>query len=366
MLRDAVRIPSHKHATASKPAGLRSYMNEKNTARDTSKVFTRRDRRTQEKIRSSAVEDAAAGSSRDSGKRSEVRWKAARAGKRTGRTRSGVRATRVPQGRRGRRTHLHAELVTLEELPAGVPGALALEELLGEPAVEALVVLALQLGASFAHAVHRGGRAAPSPTAPGPAAPPLLTRFRRGEVTSRGAAVILRDAVALPRPVAPRRARCGPGAAAAAGAGPRCPGRVPRAGPPAPGVAAGRAAVAPAGRGGPAGAAPGRRTGRDECGPGARLPAVPPCRPAAAPGGGTGTSARSGLPCARCEGRRRKKRSLIKVHFPGKYKKSASPSRCKLGGLPCSEFSAKGKERCIKLAHFCPFLSVFVSLYSKK
>lgn len=70
------------------------------------------------------------------------------------------------RGRRGRagagRTHLHAELVALEELPAGVPGALALEELLGEPAVEALVVLALQLGASLAHAVHRGGGRAPA------------------------------------------------------------------------------------------------------------------------------------------------------------------------------------------------------------
>lgn len=57
------------------------------------------------------------------------------------------------------RTHLHAELVALEELPAGVAGAVALEELLGEPAVEALVVLALELGARLAHAVHRGGRA---------------------------------------------------------------------------------------------------------------------------------------------------------------------------------------------------------------
>uniref|UniRef100_A0A8B9N100 Glutamyl-tRNA(Gln) amidotransferase subunit C, mitochondrial n=1 Tax=Accipiter nisus TaxID=211598 RepID=A0A8B9N100_9AVES len=202
--------------------------------------------------------------------------------------------------------------------------------------------------------------AAPSPTAPGPAAPPLLTRFRRGEVTSRGAAVILRDAVALPRPVAPRRARCGPRAAAAAavaaGAGPRCPGRVPRAGPPAPGVAAGRAAVAPAGRDGPAGAAPGRRTGRDECGPGARLTAVPPCRPAAAPGRRYRNERQVRFcPVLGARSGGGKKRSLIEVHFPGKYKKSASPSRCKLGGLPCSEFSAKEKELCIKLAHFCPF-----------
>lgn len=63
------------------------------------------------------------------------------------------------EGERGGRTNLHAELVALEELPAGVAGAVALEELLGEPAVEALVVLALQLRARLAHAVHRGGRA---------------------------------------------------------------------------------------------------------------------------------------------------------------------------------------------------------------
>uniref|UniRef100_A0A663EH16 Glutamyl-tRNA(Gln) amidotransferase subunit C, mitochondrial n=1 Tax=Aquila chrysaetos chrysaetos TaxID=223781 RepID=A0A663EH16_AQUCH len=46
-------------------------MNEKNTARDTCKVFTRHDRRTPEKIRSSAVGRAAAGSSRYYGKQSE-------------------------------------------------------------------------------------------------------------------------------------------------------------------------------------------------------------------------------------------------------------------------------------------------------
>lgn len=68
---------------------------------------------------------------------------------------------------RTRRTHLHAELVALEELPAGVPAALALEELLGEPAVEALVVLALQLGARLAHAVHRGGPAPARALSPG-------------------------------------------------------------------------------------------------------------------------------------------------------------------------------------------------------
>jgi len=64
----------------------------------------------------------------------------------------------VPRG-----PHLHAELVALEELPAGVPVVLALEELLGEPAVEALVVLALQLRARLPHAVHGGSRAPPPP-----------------------------------------------------------------------------------------------------------------------------------------------------------------------------------------------------------
>lgn len=59
--------------------------------------------------------------------------------------------------------HLHALLVALEEVGAGVPGAVALEELLGEPAVEALVVLSLHVGAGLSHAVHgdqpRSGRA---------------------------------------------------------------------------------------------------------------------------------------------------------------------------------------------------------------
>lgn len=64
----------------------------------------------------------------------------------------------APQG-----SHLHAELVALEQLPAGVAVVLALEELLGEPAVEALVVLALQLGARLPHAVHGGGTAPPPP-----------------------------------------------------------------------------------------------------------------------------------------------------------------------------------------------------------
>lgn len=65
---------------------------------------------------------------------------------------------------------LHAELVALEELPAGVTGAVALEELVREPAVEALVVLALQLGARLPNAIHRGGEPRHRT---GPAAPPL-------------------------------------------------------------------------------------------------------------------------------------------------------------------------------------------------
>lgn len=110
-------------------------------------------------------------------------------GQRGGRERAdgqGRRCTGQGEGR----THLHAELVPLEELPAGVPGALALEKLLGEPAVEALVVLPLQLGARLAYAVHGGGRPparALSPRRAGGAA--AVTSFRRGEMTRRGAAV---------------------------------------------------------------------------------------------------------------------------------------------------------------------------------
>lgn len=52
---------------------------------------------------------------------------------------------------------LDALLVALEEVGARVPGAVALEELLGEPAIEALVVLALHVGAALPDAVHGGG-----------------------------------------------------------------------------------------------------------------------------------------------------------------------------------------------------------------
>lgn len=58
-----------------------------------------------------------------------------------------------------RRPCLHTQLVALEELRARVAAAaaaaaLALQEVVGEPAVEALVVLPLQLRARVAHAVH--------------------------------------------------------------------------------------------------------------------------------------------------------------------------------------------------------------------
>ena len=57
--------------------------------------------------------------------------------------------------------HLNTLLVALEEVGAWVPGAVPLEELLGKPAVEALVVLAFHVGASLPYAVHgvgvRGG-----------------------------------------------------------------------------------------------------------------------------------------------------------------------------------------------------------------
>lgn len=48
---------------------------------------------------------------------------------------------------------LHTLLVAFEEVGAGVPGTVALKELLGEPAVEALVVLTLHVGAGLSHAV---------------------------------------------------------------------------------------------------------------------------------------------------------------------------------------------------------------------
>lgn len=49
---------------------------------------------------------------------------------------------------------LNAPLVLLEGLRAGVPAPVPLQELLGEPAVEALIVLPLQLGAGLPDAVH--------------------------------------------------------------------------------------------------------------------------------------------------------------------------------------------------------------------
>lgn len=54
------------------------------------------------------------------------------------------------------RAHLNALLVALEEVGARVPGAVPLEELLGKPAVKALVVLALHVSAGLPYAVHGG------------------------------------------------------------------------------------------------------------------------------------------------------------------------------------------------------------------
>ena len=62
---------------------------------------------------------------------------------------------------------LNTLLVALEEVGAWVPGAVPLEELLSKPAIEALVVLALHVGASLPYAVHgvgiRGGGGALQP-----------------------------------------------------------------------------------------------------------------------------------------------------------------------------------------------------------
>lgn len=52
---------------------------------------------------------------------------------------------------------LNTLLVALEEVGARVAGTVPLEELLGKPAVEALVILALHVGASLPDAVHGGG-----------------------------------------------------------------------------------------------------------------------------------------------------------------------------------------------------------------
>lgn len=53
--------------------------------------------------------------------------------------------------------HLNALLVALEEVSARISRAVPLEELLGEPAIEALVILTLHVGASLPYAVHGGG-----------------------------------------------------------------------------------------------------------------------------------------------------------------------------------------------------------------
>lgn len=49
---------------------------------------------------------------------------------------------------------LNTLLVALEEVGARVPGAVPLEKLLGEPAIEALVVFALHVRACLPHTVH--------------------------------------------------------------------------------------------------------------------------------------------------------------------------------------------------------------------
>lgn len=54
-------------------------------------------------------------------------------------------------------THLDTLLVAFEEVGARVPGAVPFEELLGKPAIEALVVLALHISASLSNAVHGDG-----------------------------------------------------------------------------------------------------------------------------------------------------------------------------------------------------------------
>lgn len=53
--------------------------------------------------------------------------------------------------------HLNTLLVTLEEVGARVPRTVPLEKLLGKPAIEALVILALHVSASLPYAVHGGG-----------------------------------------------------------------------------------------------------------------------------------------------------------------------------------------------------------------
>lgn len=48
-------------------------------------------------------------------------------------------------------------LVAFEEVGARVPGAVPFEELLGKPAIEALVVFALHISTSLSDAVHGDG-----------------------------------------------------------------------------------------------------------------------------------------------------------------------------------------------------------------
>lgn len=52
---------------------------------------------------------------------------------------------------------LNTLLVAFEEVSARVTGALPLEELLGKPTIEALVVLALHVRATLPYAVHGVG-----------------------------------------------------------------------------------------------------------------------------------------------------------------------------------------------------------------
>lgn len=60
-------------------------------------------------------------------------------------------------GRTPGAAHLNTLLVALEEIGARVPGAVPLEELLGKPAIEALIILALHVCASLSDAVHGYG-----------------------------------------------------------------------------------------------------------------------------------------------------------------------------------------------------------------
>lgn len=52
---------------------------------------------------------------------------------------------------------LNTLLIALEEVGARVSGAVPFKELLGKPAIEALVVLALHVRAGLPYAIHGGG-----------------------------------------------------------------------------------------------------------------------------------------------------------------------------------------------------------------